>query len=529
MNQLRFFSKGFTLLLLLASILSQSQTINTTYKTQINAKLAGIDKTKVPNKLLINQAMEFEELTDYSGALTTTNWATKGKFTSIYNTLLMSRVLAEPSLVSPTVFKTNWDNLRAPNKIVLSGLYYKYSKFKPNAFPNFLVNNNGVVTDKYVGGVWQNPYIDQQVFAIATPILIYKSLSLQVTLPASLWYTNQATAVQSIAIDFGNGSGYQTMTFGQVRTINYAASGIFEWKYKLTLTNAQILYSHSKLNIDIPVLLPPPTNPTGSVQTLLPNGSLSASQIIVTPPAPNCSVVSSVPFTGTRQYLGLANTATLQIKYAQNDCIMRKPLIVVEGFDSGLLGVENPFGEVDYIQFRNSTIVSGSYDLYFQSINYDIIYINFNKGRDDLKRNAYLVEDIIKWVNAQKALAGSTASNVVIGQSMGGVIARYALRDMEMLNQAHQTSLFVSHDAPQQGANIPVGVQYFTRHLADQFIGTPLGDYSINVAQGANISIEDIQTLFNSQGTKQLLSSYIDGGFNLNNTAFNTFQNEMKK
>ena len=526
---------GFTLITLLVICTISGQTINTTFKTQINAKLAGLDKTKVPNKLLINQAMEFAEFSDYNGVITATNWATKGKFTSIYNTLLMSRVQTEASLVSPTVFKTNWDNLRAENKIVLSGLYYKYSKFKPNAFPNFLVNNAGVVTDKYVSGVWQNPYEDKQVFAVATPILIYKNLSLQVTLPASLWYTNQASAVQSIAIDFGNGSGYLPMTLGQVRTINYATAGIYEWKYKLTLTNSQILYSHSKLNIDIPVLPPPPTNPTSTSQTIQPNGTLLASQAIVNPPPAGCNDVAIVPFTGTRQYLGLANSATLQIKYSQNDCIIRKPLIVVEGFDSGLLGVENPFGEVSYRDFIYSIYNSSSYDLYKAIYsnnnsldNYDIIYINYNKGRDDLKRNAYLVEDVIKWVNTKKAQAGSTTPNVVIGQSMGGVIGRYALRDMEMLGQAHQTSLFVSHDAPQQGANIPVGIQYFARHLADQFIDTPLGDYKINLAQGANISIEDIQTLFDSPGTRQLLSNYIDSGFNLNNNAFNAFQSEIR-
>lgn len=111
-------------------------------------------------------------------------------------------------LISPTAFKTNWDNLRQPDKIVLSGLYYKYSKFRPDAYPNFLVNNNGIITDKYANGLWQNPYTDQQVFAIAAPILIYKGLSLEVTLPASLWYTNQAAAVQSIAIDFNDGAGY---------------------------------------------------------------------------------------------------------------------------------------------------------------------------------------------------------------------------------------------------------------------------------------------------------------------------------
>ncbi|HMI08553.1 MAG TPA: T9SS type A sorting domain-containing protein [Flavobacterium sp.] len=527
MNQIRFLKKGLFFLCLIFTSLSQAQTINTTYKTLINAKLAGLDKTKVPYSLLINQAMEFADLTDYSGGFTTTNFTTRGKYNSIYNTLLMARVQSNVTgLVSPVTFKTNWDNLRQPNKIVLSGLYYKYSKFRPDAYPNYLVNNNDVVTDKYVGGVWQNPYIDQQVFAIAAPILIYKSLSLQVTLPASLWYTNQSTSIQSIDVDFGNGAGYQSMSLGQLRTINYPASGIYEWKYKLTLTNAQILYSHSKLKIDVPVLAPPPTDPNSLNQFNVGGEKLQPGQTIIIPPDPSCANVATIPLSGTRQYLGVANTATLQIKYAQNDCIIRKPLIVVEGFDSGLLGIENSFGEISYRNFFESSY--SSYNLYFQISQYDIIYINFNQGRDDLKRNAYLVEDIIKWVNTKKAQAGSATPNVVVGQSMGGLIARYALRDMEILGQAHQANLYISHDAPQQGANIPIGIQYFARHLADQFVSTPIGDYNLSPVDGANISISEIQNLMEAQGTKQLLSNYIDSGFGLNNAVFNSFQLELR-
>jgi hypothetical protein len=57
-----FLRKGIVLFCLLVISLSQAQTINTTYKTQINAVFAGLDKTKIPTKLLINQAMEFAEL-----------------------------------------------------------------------------------------------------------------------------------------------------------------------------------------------------------------------------------------------------------------------------------------------------------------------------------------------------------------------------------------------------------------------------------------------------------------------------------
>ena len=103
-------------------------------------------------------------------------------------------------------------------------------------------------------------------------------------------------------------------------------------------------------------------------------------------------------------------------------------MFVVEGFDSGLVGVENGLGDVDYLMFRGTTsnILAGS--LNGQLNTYDIIYINFKNGKDYMQRNAYLVQDIIKWVNSVKQ---GSLPNVVLGQSMGGVIGRYALRDME--------------------------------------------------------------------------------------------------
>ena len=109
---------------------------------------------------------------------------------------------------------------------------------------------NNKLYDKYINGVWQNPYDEKQVFAIAAPVLKYNSLTMQVQLPSSLWYTNQGSLVQSVAIDFNDGLGYQAITFGQLKTVTYTQPGTKEWKYKLTLTNGQVLYSHSKIFID---------------------------------------------------------------------------------------------------------------------------------------------------------------------------------------------------------------------------------------------------------------------------------------
>lgn len=133
MNKLLFLGKGLLLLLFYKQLVT-AQTVSTDYATQINSTFSNLDKTRIPHKLLVDYAMEFEELSNFNGVLTSNNITNKGTYTGIYNTLLMARVNANVTgLVNPTIFKNNWDNLRQTNKIVLSGLYYKYNEFKPNA------------------------------------------------------------------------------------------------------------------------------------------------------------------------------------------------------------------------------------------------------------------------------------------------------------------------------------------------------------------------------------------------------------
>ena len=84
--------KGIFIFCLLLSNLANAQSVSTAYATQINATFANLDKTRIPHKLLVDYAMEFAELSGYKGTLTNENIVNRGQFTSIYNTLLMSRV-----------------------------------------------------------------------------------------------------------------------------------------------------------------------------------------------------------------------------------------------------------------------------------------------------------------------------------------------------------------------------------------------------------------------------------------------------
>ena len=175
--------------------------------------------------------------------------------------------------------------------------------------------------------------------------------------------------------------------------------------------------------------------------------------------------------------------ADIIISYGNaNDQVLRRPLIIAEGLDPGhITNPEEPEGANTFTDFIISVANSGSTTLRNLISNnpshYDIVYINWRNGTDWLQRNALVLEEVIRWVNANKQpdlTTGLLNQNVVLGSSMGGVIARMALGRMDRNGgvNAHQTRLYVSLDAPHQGANVPLGYQALARHGARMYLNT---------------------------------------------------------
>ncbi len=84
-------------------------------------------------------------------------------------------------------------------------------------------------------------------------------------------------------------------------------------------------------------------------------------------------------------------------------------------------------------------------------------------GADYIERNARVLMTLIDKINTLKQ---GNEKLVIIGPSMGGLISRYALGYMEQHNMPHQTRLWVSFDSPHNGANIPIGDQWFLDYYA---------------------------------------------------------------
>lgn len=125
----------------------------------------------------------------------------------------------------------------------------------------------------------------------------------------------------------------------------------------------------------------------------------------------------------------------------------RKLVIWVEGFE-----LSGPVSIADNYNIMNQ----GSLAANIHAAGYDIAILNFNDASDQIQRNARVLKDLIIAINNGKS---NSDQHVIIGYSMGGLVTRYALVEMENQSIVHQTRLYISYDTPHKGAHVPASVQ----------------------------------------------------------------------
>ena len=511
--------------LLLAGASHAQKEVNEDFANQMNSLFSPLQKERIPHNLLLDYGMEFTNVPAFNGSLSPASYVDASILKQIYNTLLTSRVTDNGSasgFVLPEEMDTRWYNDRyaSPGRIALCGLFFKYSQFKTDALQNGLVTfTNNKFYDAFVNGAWQNPYQEANAFAMAPAVQWYKGLSFNVNISSASFYSNYKNLIQSLQIDFGNGQGFKTIGFDQPLNVSYTKAGTYDWNYKLILSSGEVLLSHSRIKIETALK----TLPYGGMAFARPQGT--------------SSVLYSKEIVSDLLYNQKRGVARLTIDLAKGNTRIKKPLIVAEGFDMGsLLEPEKPEGIAGYQDFKENILGSGNELRNLidgTSKQYDIIYIDWGNGVDYLQRNAYALESVIKWVNEEKLAAGSIEKNVVLGQSMGGVLARYALRDMEERGLNHDTRLFISHDSPQQGANIPVGLQYLYRNALNQFVRTniSLGGVYANIQLLPHKGIKQVDgylNLLDAPAARQMLGNFVTTNYNIDNTVHDVFYNELR-
>jgi len=183
------------------------------------------------------------------------------------------------------------------------------------------------------------------------------------------------------------------------------------------------------------------------------------------------------PYTGGTFPL---DTGLVRIYYANPDMQLRKPILLVDGFDPDNKRKFEEHNEGDdsiwqllYYKNRNGSWKNfGRYLL--ELYKYDLVFLDFPDGAGYIEKNAMICIEVINELNSRLVPDenGHKHKLVIVGPSMGGQITRYALTYMEqnpgpLTNYGdHNCRLWISFDSPHQGANISIGAQAFMKYFS---------------------------------------------------------------
>ncbi len=493
---------------------AQAQEINTSFSEAIAQAFGSLESNRTPHGLLYDIAFEQVNLNNHNGSFIADSTLVDIKeFYGIHQTLRSMRFgNSAPAFMKEEDIDTLAFSARQPGKILLCGLFYRYAKLREDALSNNLITvSNNALYDRYINGNWQNPYEVSSAFAISPFTDNYVGLNQQIVLPTNLFFGNQAGAISSMEIDAGDGMGFRTITTGGALLVNYPDTGYKEIKYRLNLSGGGQLNSHSKIYI--------------SPSVIEDNMALRGG------PRPNPELI---PVTATNAFEGGYAKGYMTIRYADPSLGLRNPLIVAEGFDNGhITSPEKQFGENNINNFLadvNDDLSSELKNLLIAYPQYDIVYVDWKIGTDNIKRNAQLLKEVIRKVNMMKAENGSTAKNMIVGLSMGGLVTRWALKEMENSNENHDTKLFVSYDTPHQGANVPLGYQHLAKHMLQLYVKTGITAGVIEYIQFLKNRVSPFQalSLANTPAARQMLINFVNNNNEIDNSEHSQWQTDLR-
>lgn len=486
--------KKFTLLLcfMACAVTAMSQvSAADSLQLDINRIVAPLDKSQVPTGMLEEYGLGLLPLDVFGGTLTDSTVADAKIWRGLYASLYTSRIYGtnpmSPLSTVNTTIKT--EMAAAPAAIPVVMLDYSYARLRPDAVSAGLLRvQSGQLFD--VAGRPASPYLQKVCFA-AAPTKTWSKGQPSLLFKQSLYYSNRGKTISSIKVDFADGYGLRTATYNTAVTAAYGSSGKYRITIQVTYTDNTVVKSYANIEVS--------------------GVGVSTARFDASPDAYQ-------PFSATSSHSG----GDVYIGYSSQNTSgrIKKPLIVVEGYDVSAIApnLQRNYEYADFIAAINVPTPLYDFNSQLDLAAYDIVFIDFRNGTDDIRRNAALVKDVISWVNQQKAAAGSSQQNVVLGLSMGGLVARYALADMTKQGVSTGTRLLLTHDSPHRGANIPIGVQYLITFLNNsQFLpqGQRITDIIPELVEAKAVSEAP------ATGQMLLLRSVLSGG--TYNVVKNTF------
>ena len=389
-------------------------------------------------------------------------------------------------------------------RIPLSLLYWRYDHLDTLAFDDDRLDTdvNGFFRPTDGSGALLNPatpYRTRTLFATAPwaqTVAPYVTFSLPSSLVA---VAPEATLVaSSVRLNAGDGSGWRPLAPGGSLNVSYSSPGdkTVRLKAKVTLAGSLVdVQSRSVITVDdalgaiakgafgvpmppLPVDDGPPYSCSDSPPRIASestgyDGEADYTSDWLFDAEPYCADASGLSDSGLAQKYGGCRPAGYRyaVYYADTNqtSTIQNPVVFVNGYDPlnelDLRKMEREIGRTARV---SSPAPSKLLITALRERGYDVVLFNHYDSKDYIQRNAHALVKLLDDINA--GLPQGENIQGVAGLSMGGLVSRYALLYMEDRHRQGtgpppNVHAWFSFDAPQQGGNIPIGLQHHVRDI----------------------------------------------------------------
>lgn len=332
-----------------------------------------------------------------------------------------------------------------------------------------------VIKDMMIANDFSNPaYQTMYIFAGTTLLQKVYNGTVYYHYSPNLLFSNINDEINEIWVDFEDGIGYRFLNkdLEQTFVINYNSTGERSMRFKV-YTDSDTLTSYSRMNIV-------------SLQLDEPDfvGTITAEDTAFT-------------LFNTAKSITGSSFSWATYSYREGcDGILNKAVIICEGFN--ILGDQT----IEDLEAKWSSTIA---DL--RGNGYDIFLVNIETPENDMYVSADLIKTLVKGINDIKQ---DNFESIYIGESMGGILGRISLKELENEGNNHQVGLYISYDSPHKGAFIPEGLQYAITNAA--FVSPVFQSYYyelLSIVFGFDYSITDLIAKYASVGAAQLMANHV--------------------
>lgn len=451
---------------------------DTPYTQQIDFFIQNIDKSAITTGILYDRSFPIANLEAHNG-LPTDDTTTSDQFIQAYSELYNS-AYNNAGRITPTDFHNAIINSDQDNTHKIGLLTFDYQYLDTSAVRNnqFYIQNNKLYdTPGRTGSPFmqKRSYLISPLFPTETRILQGQH---QFVFDPNKLLSNWGGAIQTLTVDFGDGYGVRTLVSngsptGPV-TANLVGKSVFYASFTGTMTNGATIVSVSKISVK--EKFPDPVDCSGG----------------------DIIDLVGLPFDASAYGMGsnVSAEGRAYIYYANANCSSRqvtKPIVFIDGFDPSTTLNYDPkksrgVSEI-YQKFINQEVTLNNTQVKladkFRADGYDIIILDYKNGNDLIEKNGLLVVKLLQELYSR--YSGTMQTDfVLIGPSMGALVAQYALSYAETNNIPTHTRLYISFDGPHQGANAPIGVQQLADYIFQKgYVGDLYPGFKYGLHRGA--------------------------------------------